>query len=1195
MFYSELIETNQGFQTSVNLELDLNKREKVKGYIPTEQSVKVLGELLRSFYYSTESQKRANVLIGPYGRGKSHLILVLTALTSMDVYSSMDYSAEEGRLMQYELCEKISSVNPEIGALAKAVVDSGVRTLPVIINSNSRDINQAFLVAINQALSIADLQHLLPSTYFDAAYDVIEKWEKEFPEAFEKLVESLKVEKISVESLRVGLKQFDEKFYALFCDIYPTIAAGMKFNPLMNMDVVKLYTSVVEALAAQSDYCGINIIFDEFSKFLESNLEKSQMYNLKIIQDLAEVATRSGKKQIHFTCITHKDILEYSSSDSFKTVEGRFSKVYFVTSSEQNYELISNAIVKKPAFSKFVNSNKDSFAEIVNIASRVNIFKELTDDDLGKKVIYGCFPLAPLTVYSLIKISELVGQNERTLFTFLANRGENTLGDYIEKDHIGVELVTLEAIYNYFEELFRKEVFNTSVHSFWAKADTAIRQLNDENQKNIIRAIAVINMMKDGMIKPIPAHIKAALLMDDESFNKAISDLQRNHILSQRDSAEFVMLTANGVDVQKNITNLIVSKSIKVNVCSELNSRWDWGYIIPHEHNDKNCIMRCFKKIFMDADVFCKYKNAQQILDEYSYDGVLIYVISNEDRFADVQSKLSSMKKFPQIIVAMSKEHFDGEDILKKILAAEQLREVATQNGDMHYLEEIEYLQEDLQKQIITMIERLYAPASKNSIFLNAEGRINVNRQAALNRAISDICDGVYDKTPVVNNEMVNKKKLNAQNLKGRDIVVDWLLEHSEDSVIPCMDGYGPEVSIFKSVFGFTGLDSNQVANDRGINEVLKNIRQFVAKCENEKGNFKTLYDTLLAKPYGMRKGIIPLFIAYILRLYKENIVLYYSGKEVELSASILSNLNENPAKYELLMEAGTQEKDAYLDRLEAMFAPYADKKVGSANRIYAVMRSMQNWYRSLAEYSKKYMFYLEAGEKKDIASYIPQLRSDLAKYDVNARDLLFVQWRKRLSENEDFEECADKIGLFRTTLMNHISEYKTELCKVLVALFTPGYQGQLPKAVQVWYKKLPESTIQHVFDATTNTMLTIAKNITSYSEEDLLESLVDAFETIGVEDWNDYTANDFVKSIEASIKKINEYKEINPEGKQECKVSISIPGLSVEKNFSADGISPLAQTAMNNIESIFDEYNDSIEPDEKIAILARLIGKVIQ
>lgn len=661
MFYSELIDTNQGFQASVNLELDLNRKDKIKGYIPTQQSVKVLGELLRSYYYSTESQNRARVLIGPYGRGKSHLLLVLIALTSMDVYSSMDYTVEEAKVMQNDLCFKIASVNAEVGALAKAVVDAGVRTLPVIINSNSRDINQALLIAINNALEISGLQHLLPSTYFDAAIEVIDKWEKDVPEAYEKFAQILKDEKTSVESVRIGLSRFEEEKYALFCEIYPSIAAGMRFNPLMNMDVVKLYSSVVDALASQTDYCGINIVFDEFSKFLESNLEKSQMYNLKIIQDLAEVASRSGKKQIHFTCITHKDILEYSSSDSFKTVEGRFSKIYFVASSEQNYELISNAIVKRDGYSNFVMEHKETFSEMINIASRANVFKELSEDSFEEKVVYGCFPLAPLTVYSLIKISELVGQNERTLFTFLANRGANTLGEFLDMNHDGVEFVTIDIIYNYFEELFKKEVFNVSIHSYWAKADAAIRQISDINQMRIIKAIAVINMMKDGMIKAIPSHIKAALLMDDISFSKASSELQRNHILSQRDSSEFVMLTANGVDVQKNISNLIASKALKVNVCNELNERWDWGYVIPHEHNDKKCIMRCFKKVFMDADVFCKYKNAQQILDEYPYDGVLIYIVSNDDRQDDICSKLNALKKYPQIVLCMSKGQFDGD------------------------------------------------------------------------------------------------------------------------------------------------------------------------------------------------------------------------------------------------------------------------------------------------------------------------------------------------------------------------------------------------------------------------------------------------------------------------------------------------------------------------------------------------------
>lgn len=336
MKYNGLIGVNQDFQTSVNLEYDLNKTGKVQSYIPTEQSVKVLGAFLRSYYFNAESQNRATVLIGPYGRGKSHLLLVLSALTSLDLRAHSAKERKKANEIQMELCEKIERVDKEVGALAKAIVESKIRTLPVIINSNSTDINQSFLVAINDALVQANLHQLLPTTYFDSAIAVMDKWEAGFPDAYAKLKKELKHKKTTADELRIGLRQFNQKSYRLFCKCYPEVAAGTEFNPLTNMDVVKLYMAVTAALKEQTSYCGITIIFDEFSKFLEANLEKSKMLNFKIIQDMAEAASRSKEAQLHFTCITHKDILDYSSSDSFKTVEGRFKKVRFVASSEQS-------------------------------------------------------------------------------------------------------------------------------------------------------------------------------------------------------------------------------------------------------------------------------------------------------------------------------------------------------------------------------------------------------------------------------------------------------------------------------------------------------------------------------------------------------------------------------------------------------------------------------------------------------------------------------------------------------------------------------------------------------------------------------------------------------------------------------------------------------------------------------------------
>ena len=74
MKYKELIGVNENFQYSVNLQFDLNDISKIEQYIPTKDGC----ELLNVYFNNVlTSKNRATTLIGPYGKGKSHLLLVL--------------------------------------------------------------------------------------------------------------------------------------------------------------------------------------------------------------------------------------------------------------------------------------------------------------------------------------------------------------------------------------------------------------------------------------------------------------------------------------------------------------------------------------------------------------------------------------------------------------------------------------------------------------------------------------------------------------------------------------------------------------------------------------------------------------------------------------------------------------------------------------------------------------------------------------------------------------------------------------------------------------------------------------------------------------------------------------------------------------------------------------------------------------
>lgn len=1188
MRYADFLKIKDDFQASINLEYDLNKIEKINSYIPTEQSVKVLGHFLRTFYYDNEPQNRATVLVGPYGRGKSHLLLVLSALTSLDLLSDN----EGAKATQNDLCNRISSVNKEIGALAQTIVDMNIRTLPVLINSNSTDINQAFLVALRDALDRANLVNLLPNTYFDAAVEVIEKWEKSFPEAYGKYIQELRKEKKTADEVYIGLKQFDRSSYELFCKCYPSVSAGAEFNPMTNMDVVKLYMAVVDALTEQTQYSGINIIFDEFSKFLESNLDKSKMLNFKIIQDMAEAATRSGKKQIHFTCVTHKDILDYSASDSFKTVEGRFSNVRFVASSEQSYELIGNAIEKQLEFNQLYKNNMDLFCNVASCYSVTDVFKEIPPESFEEKIVLGCFPLLPMAAYALLHISEIVGQNERTLFTYLLQKDELALGSFLDQERDTVGFVTVDLIYNYFEDLFKKEIFNSRIYSVWAKTNSALRLIRNESQKKIIKTIAVINIIANDGLKPIPMHIKACLMMDSNEFEQAIKELQKNQILSQRETLEYVLLTASEINVNKAIENYSNTKVTKIIVSEELNRLCDLGYIMPREYNDKFSMLRYFKNIYMGADAFLHCRNANQLLLDYPYDGIIIHIIdSDNSRIPKVLQKLVEFKDHPEIILCVSDVPFIYDDLLRKAVSIEHLK--IENSGDSEYFSELESFEDDAKKRIKEIISTMFAPNSKHSSFHNCNGEISVLRMAMLSKEISHICNERYNKTPIINNEMVNKNVLNAQNIKGRDIVVDWILEHSDDNQIPCMDGYGPEVSIFKSAYKQTGLDIAPVSHEEGINAVLAQIKAFIAGCEKQRGCFFELYKVLTSAPFGMRKGIIPLMIAYALRPYKENVVLYYMKKEVELSSSILGSLNDDPANYYLLIENGTKEREAYLESLDRLFKR-SQNQPATLNKTYSVVKNMQTWMRSLPEYTKKFTSYYENGETKELPSKIISIRSELLKFEVNSRQLLFETFVDVLSTNKNYDECANKISTIKTFLDSHIANFRKELAIKLTALFVPGYRGSLSNAVISWYKQLPDSTKKHMFDANTNELLSLAKDVTTFDDDHLLDKIALRLASISIEDWNDNLASSFLRDISESIVKINEYHEEQNQSNGKCKVSITLSNVKHEKTFEMDSISPLGKSALSNLEGVFEEYNDALEPDEKLAILAKLIEKII-
>lgn len=1181
MKYNKFIGSNNNFQTSVNLQYDLNKEEKIRGYIPTTQSLSILKRYLNAVCSDNNNEDNATVLIGPYGRGKSHLLLVLSAILSHNSDSPVIA----------EMTNKLTTADSSVGELLSLFYSKNKPYLPIIINSNHTDINQSFIIALRESLERNDLNDFFPETYFDSALRMIKTWEKDFENAIKLFKKELRNRKLKLSDLKDQLNKCSASAYHTFCDIYPVVSNGASFNPLQNTDVVKMYEQVCDALMQQKSFGGVYIIFDEFSKFLESSAAMSNMQNLKLIQDFAEMAVRSNK--MHLCCITHKEILDYSQSDSFRTVDGRFKKVYFVASSEQSYELVSNAITHGEKFDKFYNKHKDELSSVTQLCQMTGVFSELSDEMFVEVLEKKCFPIHPLSVFALIRISELVGQNERTLFTFLSQSEEHSFQSFLQNypDDKGCALLTPEWIYDYFSELFRVEIFNPKIHSIWAKTQSAIRKCENEDQIKLIKILAVCKIIASDSFEATDINLKAASNFSDDVYRNTVDSLASLHIITRRRDGIYEFLTANGVDIKKNIQNLIEQGLVKLDRPHTLKEAYSTPFILPRQHNAKMHIQRYFVTEFMEASDFWKYTGDFSEI-KGNADGLLIYLISdNDDDTHNIAGHLHKLGLKENIVVCVT-EVWNHNDLLNEYQAACLLEKQNTDTDD-HFREELAVYKYDLFKTIREIADQLYSPSNPVAAYYNSEECLDeITKPLLLNRELSNICDRVFPDTPDINNEMINKNRISAQIRKARTKTIDWILSHTDN--IPVMEGYGPEVSILRSAIIVKQLDDNNVSDDKSLNAVIDEISKTIKEAENQSTSLSKIYKTLCGTPFGMKKGTIPVYLAWCMRKNQDSIVLLFKGKEIPISGDTLSQIEAEPENYTLYVEKGTQEKESFLEGVISAFSQIDPVTVN--NKCTFAAELLQTWFRGLSKFTRDHtMTYTE--EAVAVSQKMLKFKGQLLQYDINPHAFLFTDIPNYFGSENDYVHTLEGLCSFASAYNSFITEVKEYLTTKTKQVFNRAIKGSLSSIMQDWYNSLPETTRTHIFSSEVNGFLHFIKENTSFDDYDVISELAKCVTMLAIEDWNDQLVDTFLSNIKSYIDVVNSFalEEDDVANDGTIVLSLGYGGKVYENNITDTEISGIAETAMNNIESHLEEYGEAITAQERVAVLLKLLKKELE
>lgn len=1187
--YSDFIYGNEGFQYSVNIQYDLYNASKIDGYIPTQKSI----ELIQEYLLNTKNRNgsKATVLIGPYGKGKSHLLLVILSILS--------------GMHKEQVSSLVSKIRKVDETCAKLIEDSvnSKKFLPIVLNSNSMDLNQSFLISLRQALSKIEANHILPNTFYDAAIQVIEGW-KAYSATFERVQQLVKEQcRVSVEDFIKSLKRFDSTAYGIFKEIFIEVTAGVEFNPLINSDIVKLYEEVNHILKDKYGYSGMIIVFDEFSKFIEASASYNTSRDLKILQDFAELANRSDNPQIHLMCVTHKTINEYITQipqnkvDAWRAIEGRFKEVYFNTSAQQNYELISNAIVKDEVkFNDFWEEHQKDYSRYNNGAFMLfnHLYKDTEFQDI---IIKGCFPLSPYSAYSLPKISEKVAQNERTLFTFLSKEDKHSLLDIIKGNKGEKELITVDNLYDYFEPLLKKEVFNDKINTIWVKTNTALNHVFEEREEKVVKALAIINIVNDYKVfAPTIDTIAKSIGYTKSELDDILKNLINEGVLMIRKSNSYVdFMPISGVDVESKINSMVEVKLKNIDISKVVGEIVDFKYILPRRYNDEFKMVRYFNRIFMTVEELVAYDNANLLLQNKNCDGVFINLLVESDTEREkiltwVRGILDS-----RICVLMPTENLDiKRAIVRYIVIKELLKDEELLKEDLAIETQLEVLLEDIIAYIITSIRRAFDVEGEKANLYVKDDKYSKLTKVRMSELASEICYEHYSNSPKINNELINKNKISAPILKGRNFIVNMILCKSIKEFKS--EGNSVECTMFRTTLLNKGLINNQDTMAADLSPLFEEIQSFIINSEKEEKSFKELYENLLTnkKGIGMRRGILPIYIAYILSNYLNEAVIYVGGrkkKEVPLTTEIINNINDNPENYFIKIEKGTKEKNDYIAGMEELFKEYKSDR-NSEGKYGDIVKAMQVWLQSLSKYAQSHK--LDLKKCNELEQSIVKFRSSLVKFDINNRQFLFVDIPKMLML-DSLNECYMKVKEIKKYEENVDRFLKKLVIEKTSEIINPDYKGKLPSAIKTWILGLDDEKLNHLYDVTTNGILEILKSDLN-NEDIIVAKLAYTLTGLALEDWNDHSLQDYIDELKR-VKSTVESYEVTCDSDKQGQIRISLiddDGDITEKTFDKAEITPFGSMLLNNIEGAMCEFGGSIDDNEKRNILIKILQKFI-
>lgn len=880
-----------GFQPSINIMYDIGSVQLFKNYVPNITQLDIMNRMIKDLI---ETEQHSHLLVGPYGAGKSLVGAMTTSLLTQNKINK--------EIKQF--FQDVHTVSPELEFdLRETLARNKIKWFPIMITGKTGDFESIILDSIQKKCEENEIVITLKN---DKSYilELIDIWEQDYPEVYISLEKYLQKSQYTINQFKGQLNNDSENAILLFKEIYPDIAFGITYHNPHKIEFTEQLQYIFDQLAKKK--IGLLIVFDEFGRFLQTVSNAKIHSTMQNIQDLAELVNR--KNNAFLLMITHTGLNQYVYSnmnltkDELDRVDKRFVEHRLESDSAIFYRS-AHKLLNKPRDYKpdmFLAGDYEQFHYSI---MKFNLFPDMTTEEIEGTIIKGCQPIHPLTIQLLPGVSNLLGQNDRTLYMFLNEfEIENEQGNWYYADQL-------------FDYFYPDESMILTLDSMRFYR-LAIRYKVSETALRIVKIATLLNILNN-RFAITSEFLQFSLGINEVITQDSIEELVNVKLFRLNPFTKTYELYEGSLvafeDVYKKVEEtLIINDDERISAVEEL---YGEKFYIPLGYNNAKSMTRYIETRFIFEDQPFK-------IDMYE-DGMLLYVITrNQNERVKIEE---SIKDYVNNDVLFGITNID----FKKI--SEQINQYLILKKMLHMPD---LLQEDinLKKEVLVrietitfIIEEILKPLKKFSKeevrYYWAGQEVSFNNVHQFEAFLDKWMFDRFPYTPEIRNESFNKNSIMPIQRKSAIIILDQILQQTFEGTFN-LTGNGPDYLIYATTFknlkfNFTELDKQP------FQELVELRKRLLEHLECSKRNsIYSLFSVALLEPFGIRASLAPLLVVALLKDKWHQMAFYSNDFSLsEMNAQILYEILEQSAEfYEYEVYTLNEESLETLDYLNEVY-----------------------------------------------------------------------------------------------------------------------------------------------------------------------------------------------------------------------------------------------------------------------------------